>query len=133
MTPAIIVGNTQGPVVLDADETAADWTGTVKLFATTKIGEKTIRREVRPYTRVWSEANVATSRPTRELALAVRDSAPYALTFLPERLEIEAGKKKEVKLKLNRRWPDFKSKVNVQPSSFPGNMRLSTLEIAEGK
>ena len=58
LTPAVIAGNTQGPVVFHADESAAEWTGTVKLFAAAKIGEKTIRREVRPYTRVWSEASV---------------------------------------------------------------------------
>src|SRR5205085_1778316 len=89
--------------------------------------------EVRPYTRVWNEANVATSRPTRELALAVRETAPYALSFVPERLEVEAGKKAEVKLKLNRRWADFKSKVNVQALGFPGNVRLTAPEIGEGK
>jgi hypothetical protein len=133
MTPATIIGNTHGTIVLDADESAADWAGTVKLFATAKVGERTIRREVRPYTRVWSEANIATSRPTRELGLAVRETAPYALSFVPERLELEAGKKAEVKLKLNRRWPDFKSKVNVQALAFPGNIRITALEVGEGK
>ena len=39
-------------------QTFIDWVGTVKLFATLKAGEKTLRREVRPYTRVWQEANI---------------------------------------------------------------------------
>ncbi len=133
LPPTTIVGVTHGALVFDADETAAAWEGTVKLFATAKVGEKTIRREVRPYTRVWSEANVGTSRPTRELALAVRDTAPYSLAFVSERIEVEAGKKAEVKLKLNRRWADFKSKVTLQPTAFPGNIRLTAPEIAEGK
>ncbi len=133
VTPTHIAGNTNGVIVFRADESAADWAGTLKLFATAKVGEKTIRREVRPYTRVWSEANIATSRPTRELALAVRETAPYALTFVPERIEVEAGKKAEVKLKLSRRWPDFKSKVNLQPTALPGNIQLTTPEIPDGK
>ncbi len=133
LKPTTIVGNTHGAIVFEAGESAADWTGTAKLFATAKIGEKSIRREVRPYTRVWSEANVGSSRPTRELALAVRDTAPYSLAFVPERIEVEAGKKAEVKLKLNRRWPEFKSKVSVQPIAFPGNIRLTAPEIGEGK
>src|SRR5262249_30817848 len=131
--PTTIQGNTQGAFVLWADETAAEWTGTVRVFATAKVGEKTLRREDRPYTRVWSEANIATSRPTRELALAMRETAACALSLDPERIEIEAGKKAELKLKLARRWTDFKSKVGLQQAAFPGNIRLTAPEIGEGK
>jgi hypothetical protein len=130
--PTTLLG-TRGVFVVWADANAAEWTGTVKVFATTKVGERTLRREVRPYTRVWPEANVGTSRPTRELALAVRESAPFGLNFTAERLEIEAGKKAEVKVRLARHWKDFTGKVSILSLSPPGNLRLSNAEIAPDK
>ena len=92
-----------------------------------------VRREVRPYTRVWAEANMSSSRPTRELALAIRESAPFALHFTPERLEVKAGKKVEVKLHVDRLWPDFKNTLTVSPLAFPGSIRMNNVEIAAGK
>jgi hypothetical protein len=132
-TPTVIPRETRGAFVFHADEDAADWVGPIKLFATAKVGEKTIRREVRPHTRVWPEANVSSSRAMRDLVLAVRETAPYALSFSPERVEAEAGKKVEVKVKLARRWPDFKGKVTLQPGAFPGYIQLNAPVIAEGR
>jgi hypothetical protein len=122
-----------GAFVFWADAGAADWTGVVKLFATAKVGERTLRREVRPYTRVWPEPNISTSRPTRDFVLAVRDGAPFALEFTEERAEIEAGKKAELKLRLRRHAKDFTNKVTVQPLAPPGNLRVAGAEIAAGK
>jgi hypothetical protein len=131
--PTTIRGNNRGTFVFWADDNAAEWTGAVKLFATAKEGGRTLRREVRPYTRVWTDANLGSSRPTRELILAIRDSAPFALQFAPERVEVEAGKKAEMKLRLARRWPDFKSKLTVLPQALPGYLRMDNAEIAAGK
>jgi hypothetical protein len=130
--PTTIRG-TRGVFVIWADPRAADWTGTVKLFATAKVGERTLRREVRPYTRVWPEPNISSSRPTREFILAVRESAPYALSFAAERVEVEAGKKAELKLRLDRHWKDFANKVTILPEALPGNVRMAGTEIAAGK
>jgi hypothetical protein len=127
------VRGTHGAFVFWADPGAADWVGTVKLFATAKVGERTLRREVRPYTRVWSEANIATSRPTRDFVLAVRDAAPFALEFAGERAEVEAGKKAELRLRLRREAKDFANKVTVLPLAAPGNLRVAGAEIAAGK
>jgi hypothetical protein len=124
---------THGVFVIWADAGVADWTGIVQLFATAKVGERTLRREVRPYTRVWSEANIATSRPTREFVLAVRDGAPFALEFAEERVEVEAGKKAELKLRLRRQAKDFTNTVTVQPLAVPGNLKVANTEIAAGK
>jgi hypothetical protein len=127
------VRGTHGAFVLWADAGAADWAGVVKLFATAKVGERTLRREVRPYTRVWPEPNISTSRPTRDFVLAVRDGAPFALEFAEERAEVEAGKKAELKLRLRRHAKDFTNKVTVQPLAAPGNLRVAGAEIAAGK
>ncbi len=130
--PTTIRG-THGVFVFWADADAADWTGAVQLFATAKVGERTLRREVRPYSRVWPEANIATSRPTRDFVLAVRAGAPFALEFATERVEVEAGKKTELKLLLRRLAKDFTNSMSVQPLAPPGNLRLAGTEIAAGK
>jgi hypothetical protein len=131
--PTTINNDNRGIFVLWADADAPEWTGTVKLFATGKRDDEVIKREVRPYTRVWQEANIATSRPTRELALAIRESAPFGLHFASERIEIEAGKKVEVKLQLERHWPDFKNAVTVISLSFPGPIKMGQVTIAPEK
>jgi hypothetical protein len=130
--PTTIRGN-HGTFVLWADPGTAEWTGTVKLFATAKQGDRTLRREVRPYTRVWTDANIGSSRPTRELAVAVRESAPFAMHLGEERIEVESGKKATVKIRLQRHWNDFKEKVSILPVANSGPIRLAGAEIPAGK
>jgi hypothetical protein len=125
--------DTRGTFVLWADAVAPDWTGTVKLFATGQRGNVPLRREVRPYTRVWSEANIGSSRPTRELALAVREPAPFSLRFAADRLDVPAGKKAELKLHLDRSWPDFKGNLTVLPLAFPGIFKMGNAQIPMGQ
>lgn len=127
------IRDSRGVFVFWADANAPDWAGPVKLTATSKVGNTTLRREVRPYSRVWAEGNLNSSRPTRELVLAVRDSAPFALHFTPERVEAKAGSKVEVKLHIDRRWPDFKNPMTVSPLSFPGSIRMGNVEVTADK
>ncbi len=125
------IGSIQGVFVIWADPGAADWVGPIKLIATGKAGDTTLRREVRPYTRVSPDGS--TSRPTRELVLAVRESAPFDLHFAPERVETKAGKKVEVKLLIDPRWPDFKNPITISPLTFPGSIQMSNVEAAADK
>jgi hypothetical protein len=127
------IRDSRGSFVFWADADAADWVGSVKLIAAAKVGDTTLRREVRPYTRVWPEANLGSSRPTRELVLAVRESAPFALHFTQDRVEAKAGSKIEVKLHVDRRWADFKNPMTVAPLSFPGPIRMSNVVIPADK
>lgn len=127
------IRDSRGAFVFWADANAPDWVGPVKLLATGKVGNTVLSREVRPYTRVWAEGNLNSSRPTRELMLAVRDSAPFALHFTPDRVEAKAGSKVEVKLLVDRRWPDFKNPLTVAPLSFPGPIRMSNTEVSAEK
>ncbi|MBI1917388.1 MAG: PPC domain-containing protein [Planctomycetes bacterium] len=126
--PTIIANNSHGTFVLWADENAPAETATVKLIARGKQGERTLEREVRPYTRVWTDPSQGSSRPTRELIVAVRESAPFSLRFTLDKVEVEAGKKIDLKLLLERRG--FKSKVSVLPLMLPNIVRLSNTEIA---
>jgi hypothetical protein len=130
--PTTIRGN-HGAFVFWADAGVANWTGPVKLIAAAKLGDRTLRREVRPYTRVWPDPNIATSRPTRDFILAVRLGAPFALEFAEERVEVDAGKKAELKLRLRRHAKDFMNKVTIQPLAPPGNLKVAGSEVAAGK
>jgi len=127
------IRDSRGTFVLWADADAADWTGPVKLIAIGKRGDILLRREVRPYTRVWQEANVSSSRPTRELVVAVRETVPFAVHFAAERLEVKAKSKVELKLRVDRLWPDFKNTVTILPLSVPGQFRLSNKEVPAGQ
>lgn len=131
--PTKINNDTRGVVVLWADADVPDYVGPIKLVATGKGGDAEIKREVRPYTRVWTVANAASSRPTRELVVAISESAPYAMKFTTDRIEVEAGKKVDLKLQVERLWPDFKGSINVIPLSFPGPIKMGAFTVAEGK
>jgi hypothetical protein len=124
------IRDSRGTFVLWADADAAHWTGPIKLVATGKRGDSILRREVRPYTRVWAEANMGSSRPMRELMVAVRESAPFALRFASERVEVKAKDKITLKLHVDRLWPDVQNRITVQPLSLPGSFRMSNVEVA---
>jgi hypothetical protein len=131
--PTTINGDNRGVIVLWADADAADWVGPVKLTATAKRGDEAIVREVRPYTRVWTSTDLNSSRPTRELVVAVRGDAPFAVAPVSERIEVEAGKKVDLAVKCERLWPEFKGSVNLQPLAFPGPIKMGNVSVAEGK
>ena len=125
--PLTITNNQRGTLVLWADDNAAPWTGPVKLFATAKLGDVTLRREVRAYCRVF---NLVGSRETRDHVFAIRERSPFSLMIEPDRISVEAGKKADVKLRLVRHWGDFKNAVNYQPLNFPGQFQLGNGTIA---
>ena len=127
--PTKINNDSRGVVVLWADADAPDWVGPVKLTATSKRGEEALIREVRPYTRVSTSTQLSSSRPMRQLVVAIRETAPFHVSPTLERVEVEAGKTVELKLQCQRLWPDFKSPVNVTPLAFPGSIKTGTLSI----
>ncbi|QDU28146.1 hypothetical protein ETAA8_32460 [Anatilimnocola aggregata] len=126
-----IVSNSHGSVVLSADEHAANFDGPIKLIATGKQGDETIVREVRPYARVWQD-NPASSRPTRQTFISVREQAPFGLQFENDKLTIEAGKKGEAKVQLKRLWPDFNGQLSLQSFAPPNSIKLNLPQIAAG-
>jgi hypothetical protein len=124
------IDDQRGTFVLWADENAADVVAQIKLFATAKVGEQTLRREVRPFTRVWNQANISSSRPTREQLIAVRETAPYSLELTPNLIEVESGKTVELKLAAKRLWSEFTNAINVIPLAFKGQFQMPNATIA---
>src|SRR5262249_28980739 len=58
---------------------------------------------------------------------------PFHVSPTMERVEVEAGKKVELKIQCQRLWPDFKSPVNVTPLAFPGPIKTGTLSVPAHK
>ncbi len=127
------ISDTRGVLVFWADRDAPNSVGPIALRATAKRGDETITRDVRPYTRVWNTADPASSRPTRELVIAVAETAPFAVSPTQDKVTVEAGKKVEVIVKCERLWPDFKGNVTVIPLYLPGSVKMGTVTISEGK
>jgi hypothetical protein len=127
------IRDNHGTLILWADAGAADWTGPIRHVASGKRGENTLRREVRPYTRVWSDPGMGSSRPMRELIMAVRESAPFGLRFAAERSEVKANSKVALILHVDRLWPDVKNSITVLPLSFPDSFRMSSVELPPDK
>ncbi|MFO0800756.1 MAG: hypothetical protein U0804_25095 [Gemmataceae bacterium] len=131
--PTTVTGGDRAVVVLWADADAPDFVGPIRLTATATRGVEVLVREVRPYTRVWNSTDLNSSRPTRELVVAVADAAPFAVVPAAERLTIEAGQKADLKLTCQRHQADFKAAVNLSGLSLPNAVRVTTASIPEGK
>lgn len=130
--PTNLFNNDRTTFVFWADENAPIGEGAVKIVATATVEGQALRHEVRPYSRVWADANPGSSQPLRELPIGVREKAPYALKLQPEKVTVEAGKEVEVKLQATRLWPEFKDKITAIPLSFPGQIQMPTVEIPAG-
>ncbi|MDB5340481.1 MAG: hypothetical protein JWN70_6100 [Planctomycetaceae bacterium] len=130
--PTSLFNNDRTTFVFWADENAPVGAAAVKLIATAAVEGQTLRHEVRPYTRVWADANPGSSAPMRDLIVGVREKAPYVLKVQPEKVTVEAGKEVSVKVIATRYWPDFKDKITVIPLAFPGVIQMPTAEIPGG-
>src|SRR5262249_49987753 len=133
LAPTTITSDNHGVLVLWADKDAPEFVGPIRLTAVGKRGAETITREVRSYSRVWPSTDLNSSRPTRELVVAIGSLAPFSLIPAVKKLESEAGKKIELVVKCERQWPEFKGPVTLIPLSFPGPIKMQPVTIAEGK
>ena len=130
IAPLTINNDQRGTLVLWGSDDAKPSHGSIQLIATGKRGDEVLRREVRSYSRTMNQFG---SRPTRELAVAIRELAPVKLSIMPEQVTVEAGQKAEVKLRLIRQWPEFTGSVNFQPLNFPGQFQLGNGTIQPGQ
>jgi Bacterial pre-peptidase C-terminal domain len=132
MDPTTIPNESRAALVFWADAGAPDSVGPVRLTATGRAGGATLTREVRAYTRVWPNPDMNSSRPTRDLVLAVAGVAPFALRPAADRAEVTAGQKVAVKYRLDR-GPGFTGTVTVTPLVFPGPVKANQVTVADGQ
>ena len=134
----------QTALVVSAVPTAAAWTGAIKIKGSASIDGRTLVREARAASITWPvmqpQGIPAISRMDRTLVLAVRDKAPFTLTATLEKTTLVQGAKVNVKLKLDRHWPDLKAAVQVaaiEPQThLPANVTFNNnqpVTIAAGK
>jgi hypothetical protein len=115
-------------IAVSADAKAADWSGTIKFKATATINGKKVEREVRYASIVWPGFPQIPmqlhNRLTRDLALAVREKAPFELTTGISKASVPQGGKVTVPLKLTRLWPDYKAQLQIfpNPQEIPFNV-----------
>jgi hypothetical protein len=120
--------------VLWADADAPPYSGAFKLVASGKRGETPLRHEVRPYTRVWTDPNMGSSRPTRQLPLAVvGEKAPYGLRCEPDNVSVEMNGKLSLKVLAARHWPEAQGAIKVIGLGLPGGFQFGEREIAAGQ
>lgn len=134
LDPTTISIDGRSAMVIRADADAPADIGAMRLLATGTINGKAVTREVRPYTRVLSEANQASSRPMRHLPVAViAEPTPFTLQVNRPRIEIPAGGNSDLTVSIDRKAAGFTGAVTLQPLAFPGSMKLTANPIAEKK
>ncbi len=116
-------------VVITAQPGAAEWEGSIKLKAWAIVDGKKIEREVRPLQRRWPVANINTSVMLRDICLAVRETAPYAVRLPTDPQTVAAGASLETSAKVTRYWPDFKAKVQLINLNLPPGFSFATIDI----
>lgn len=131
--PLHMNNETRGTMVLWCDIDAAEAVAPFRLVATGKRGEDELRREVRPYTKVWANANLNSSRPMRELVVATRAQAPFGLRIEPETATVAQKSKLELKVIATRHWPDFKNEIKLLSLQMPGGIRVTDTQIKAGE
>ena len=131
-TRTTIPSDTRGVFVLWADADAPDFVGPIRLTATGPAGDTTLTREVRAYTRVWNNADMNSSRPTRELVVAIADTAPFALRPERDRVDVAAGQKVDLKYLVDRS-PAVAGAIAVSSPGFPGSIKADQRTVPDGK
>lgn len=125
--------NQFGNLVFTATPEAAEWAGPIRIKAIATVDGKRVEREVRGCQRRWAIANVNTSRVNREICLAVRGKAAYAVKLPTEPVAVTAGTPVEVKATLARLSPDFKAKVQLNGLGLPPGFSVGAVDIAPDK
>jgi hypothetical protein len=118
-------------VVFTAAPDAPEWSGPVRLKAVATIDGRRIERPVGCSQRRWTTSGL--SRLSREIALAVRSKAPYGLKTPADPQDVTAGGTLETRIAVERSWPDFQGKVQVNGLDLPPGFSVQATEILEGK
>jgi len=116
-----------GLLVVSANPDAANWVGEIKVKGTAKVNGQDVVREARSASIVWPTAPQQNNTPTfsrldRGIVLAVREKGPYGLGAEADKPIVLQGDKVNVKVKLDRYWPDFKAPVQVA-LAVPGDVK----------
>jgi len=126
-------------LVLSAAATAPSFTGEIKIKGKATINGKEVVREARPASITWPvqpQQNIPTiARLDRGLWLAVRDKVPFNLAAKADNSVVTHGGKVNIKLTLNRLFPDANAPFQILPSpgELPPGVTFGNVTIPQGK
>lgn len=120
-------------VVFTAATDAPVWAGPVRLRAWAVVGGQRIERPVRVAQRRWAIDNINTSVEVRQLCLAVRPTAPYAIRFPETKQTVAAGNTLTAPAAVVRLWPDFRGKVRLNGLDLPPGFGIAAVDVPEGQ
>lgn len=125
-----------GAFVIGAAPEAPPAAGAFKVIGTATIGGKKVVREVRPATITWPgvQPNIALiSRLDREMVVAVRGQAPYAIAAEKASLNFLQGEKITIPVKFTAIKADFKTPVQVVALNAPPGLVSQPLTLSIDK
>jgi hypothetical protein len=118
-------GLKQMPLVVSAATTAPVGIHEFKIKGTAVINGQTVIREARAASISWptqpQQGIPVISRLDRSFVLAVREQAPFRLTAELDKAFVVQGDKVNLKGKLTRLWPDFKTPLQAIAMDLPPN------------
>lgn len=137
--PQVIAGaQKQAALIVSVAADAPPYVGPIELEAIATVNGEKLVRDVRAATITYPSLQPQPGPPLlarldRELLMAIRGRAPYALVPSKERITILQGNKVSLALKLNRLSPEFKSAVNVTGVALPTGMVLQPTVMSPDK
>ncbi len=133
-----ILSNAQklGVLVASASASAKPFAGAIHIVGSAVIKGQKTTREARGASISWPVQQAGTTTLTRidrEIVLAVRDKAPYALTLAKDKVSAVQGDSIKVAVKLKLDGDAFKTPVQVQAVGLPATLVMQPLTLAPGK
>jgi hypothetical protein len=119
-----------GVLVFTAAADAPEWSGPITLRAWAAVDGKKIEREVRGAQRRWAVANINHCVMLRQICLAVRPDAPYALRLPTTTLTVPAGGTLETAVTVQRCTKDFQGKVQLTGLALPNGFGFATTDVS---
>jgi hypothetical protein len=117
-------------LVLEAREDAPDWVGTIRVRGAARVGDADLVREARPATVLVAAQNQrGISRLSRDLALAVGQTAPYLLQAKTSEVRVPQGHWIEIPLSATRRG-DFTGDLALTAMGLPAKVQNEALTLA---
>lgn len=116
------------PIVFTASPDAPETEVPIRVRTWATIDGTRVEREARPVVRAVTDQPQA--RMARDLLLAVRPAAPYALTASPEQATVAPGQTVELRVALKRLSPEFKGGMQVVGQDPPPEFNLTPADVA---
>jgi hypothetical protein len=135
--PQVIAGNQKiAALSVGAAPEAPPYVGPIMLTATATVNGKKLVREVRGATITWpvQQQNTPTiTRLDREIVVAVRAKAPFALSVGKDKIAAVQGERITVPVKATALASDFKTNVQISAVTLPTGMVMQPVTITPGK